>query len=204
MYCESCGKLVGNSKFCPNCGYKLKQEQVEENFDMKNNKDDKVEIEETNLSNNDQGIESNKKSKKSLWKYAVAGIIIYLVISLFTNNKVTDSDYISCSKTVISGQLKAPSTAKFSNGEVIDKDKYGRAFVLLTVDAQNGFGVFVRNNYAVIINSYDKRTGEFTYYKTCVVDLENDKLLDSTRDIMKISSKWGEPIGIIDTHSDDN
>lgn len=83
-------------------------------------------------------------------------------VSSPVNTHVSDSNYISCAKTLINKTLKNPSTAQYNSASVYDKDDYGRAIVLLDVSAQNGFGGWVRDEYYVCIQSYD-RDGTFTY-----------------------------------------
>jgi hypothetical protein len=182
MICKYCGNEIEQGKYCPACGNKLEQE--------------KVEIEEINpdgSSNNTQNIESDKKplKKKRKWLYI---IIAFVLISIFTKGKVSDGDYISCAQTLIRQDLKCLATAEFSDGKVVEKDKYGRALVTVTVDAQNGFGAYIRNRYAVVIDSYDKKTGEFTYNRNAIIDLDNSELTDIGMEFLKISSNWDKPI----------
>lgn len=75
---------------------------------------------------------------------------------------VTNEDYIGAAKTLISNNLKNPSTAVYNSSSVYEKDDYGRAIVHLDVSAQNSYGGWVREDYYVIIQSY-KSNGKFTY-----------------------------------------
>ncbi len=52
-----------------------------------------------------------------------------------------------CAKTEIYNMLKVPSTAQFQ-AELKDRDGFCYAYKV-TVDAQNGFGAFIRNQYCV-------------------------------------------------------
>lgn len=177
----------------------VEDEPIEEISELNIKNNSAVEDSKTNSYNSPSNIGGSKNIKKVLnkskWLYIVIGVAIYLAISFFTNNNITDDDYISCAQTAISKELTAPSTASFSDGEVIDKDKYGRAIVTITVDAQNGFGAYIRNRYAVVINSYDKKTGEFLYNRQNIIDLENSEFLDNiTEEFLKTQSNWDEPI----------
>ena len=54
----------------------------------------------------------------------------------------------------IKEQLKAPSTAKFSNREVV-KVENSYALVRMSVDAQNGFGTMIRERWCAIVHGVD-------------------------------------------------
>lgn len=192
MFCKYCGKEVGESNFCPNCGHEL---DPKKNLNSNIKDDDTVKDVETNSPDSNRDPAFNKQAfKKSKWFYLLIGVAVYFIFTLFTGGKITDEDYIGCAQTAISEQLKSPSTAEFSEGEVIEKDKYGRAMVTMTVDAQNGFGAYVRNKFVVVINTYDKKTKEFTYKKTCVVELEDGELSNFTAQMLKVESDWDKPI----------
>lgn len=202
MFCKYCGKEVGESKFCNNCGHEIENEKHNEITSIKNDSSDKngiFKMNETKTEDNNQDRDitgkSEKPKKKNKWALLLLCIAIYFVITFFSNSNVTDRDYISCAEVAISEQLTSPATAKFSDGKVIDKDKYGRAIVMMTVDGQNGFGATIRNKFVVVINSYDKKTGEFFYNKASMVSLENgEQLTDFTVKLIKGMSNWNEPI----------
>lgn len=77
--------------------------------------------------------------------------------------ETTDSEYISCAKTLIDKILKNPSGAVYNDSYIVEKDSYGRAIVCLDVSAQNGFGGYVRKEYLVCIQKV--RNDDFTYYE---------------------------------------
>lgn len=193
MICNNCGNDVGNSKFCSKCGNKILKNMPLENAN-KASKD----LSKYGIKNNNS-IDSNQKSfnspaKKGKFLYILAPFIIFLVISFFFKGGTTDSDYISCAQTLIKQHLTSPSSAKFSNGKVLEKDDYGRRLITLTVESQNGFGVYLRDNFAVVITSYDKKTGEFTYKKDAIMSLNQDEINDLSVDYLKTASNWNEPI----------
>lgn len=204
MFCKYCGKEVGESRFCKNCGHEIENEKNNEITIIKNessgendsftNSETKTKTEDNNQDRDITG-KSEKPKKKNKWALLLLCITIYFVITFFSNSNVTDGDYISCAEVAISEQLTSPATAKFSDGKVIDKDKYGRAIVMMTVDGQNGFGATIRNKFVVVINSYDKKTGEFFYNKASMVSLENgEQLNDITVAVIKEMSNWNEPL----------
>lgn len=69
---------------------------------------------------------------------------------------------IGCAKTLISNQLKAPSTAIWGESEKVDEDNYGRCLVYVSVEAQNSFGGLVKSDYLVVLQDVSI-SGEFTY-----------------------------------------
>lgn len=69
---------------------------------------------------------------------------------------------IGCAQTLISNQLKAPSTAIWGKSEKVDEDNYGRCLVYISVEAQNSFGGLVKSDYLVILQDVSI-DGKFTY-----------------------------------------
>ena len=69
---------------------------------------------------------------------------------------------IGCAQTIISNQLKAPSTAIWGKSEKVDEDNYGRCLVYISVEAQNSFGGLVKSDYLVILQDVSI-DGKFTY-----------------------------------------
>lgn len=194
MRCKYCNTEVEQNNFCSNCGRKLEQPLSEETSKSNDENHKQYETVNNSSSTNTQSVPLSKINIQRIWKFVAAGIVIYFLISLFSCGRVKDEDYISSAQTVISKNLAAPATAEFSNGKVVDKDKYGRALVTITVDAQNGFGAYLRHNYAVVIFSYNKKTDEFSFDESCIVDLDNDELSDLTVEYLKTRSNWNEPL----------
>lgn len=78
-------------------------------------------------------------------------------------NKPSNETIVACAKTLISEGLKSSTTARWEKDcQVVDKDDYGRYLVYISVEAQNGFGAYVKLAYFVILQSVNK-SGEFTY-----------------------------------------
>ena len=69
---------------------------------------------------------------------------------------------IGCAQTLISNQLKAPSTAIWGKSEKVDEDNYGRCLVYVSVEAQNSYGGLVKSDYLVILQEVST-DGKFTY-----------------------------------------
>lgn len=118
-------------------------------------------------------------------------IIVFIGIVKF-DEAPSDGFYIAAAKQVVSENLRSPSTAQFSDVEIVDKDEYGRAVITMTVDAQNGFGAYIRNKYAVII--YDVNTSENTFRYIYPQSYSSDSFEKSVVSNLKKNANWGEPL----------
>ena len=132
--------------------------------------------------------------KDKILHIALPLVIIFVLIGIFSSGGASDEDYISCAQTVINQQLKSPSTATYSNAKVVEKDDYGRVLVTLCVDAQNSFGAYIRNYYAIVIEEYDPDTEKFDYYPNGITRWTDEQLEDIYIDSAKAASHWNEPI----------
>lgn len=121
----------------------------------------------------------------------IATIIVFIGMVKF-DEATSDGFYIEAAKQVVSENLRSPSTAQFSDVEIVDKDEYGRAVITMTVDAQNGFGAYIRNNYAVII--YDVNTSENTFRYIYPQSYSSDSFEKSVVSNLKENANWGEPL----------
>lgn len=106
-------------------------------------------------------------------------------------SNVTDSEYINCARILIKNQLKAPLSAVWGDAEVIERDAYGRACVVLTVDAQNSFGAMIRNQYCVIIEGV-YTNDQFSHKENafCTIKSLNDT---ATIEVLKLFNCFGMP-----------
>ena len=106
-----------------------------------------------------------------------------------------DEDYISAAETIISKQLKAPSTAIYSDENIEAQDDYGRTIVSLTVESQNSFGGYVTNTCYVLIESYDTEEDTFTYNAATGVYISDfgDSFSDTYISRLKESTDWNKP-----------
>lgn len=121
-------------------------------------------------------------------------IIVILALGFWGDDGATDEDYISSAKTAVSEQLKAPSTASYSDVKIVDKDEYGRVLVTMAVDAQNGFGAYIRSYYAVVIKSYDTDTDRFVYYPNAIQRWTTSGYEDIYIEAAKNAVNWDEPL----------
>lgn len=80
----------------------------------------------------------------------------------YRSSPATTNTIIGCAKTLISNNLKSPSTAIWGKTEKVDEDNYGRCLVYVSVEAQNGFGGYVKSDYFVVLQ-YVESDGKFTY-----------------------------------------
>ena len=122
-------------------------------------------------------------------------LCICFIIYLSKNNKNEDIAYngdnnnniINTCKKYVCEYLKCPSTAQFYKINILSQDKYGRVFVDLSVDSQNGFGAMIRTNFGVVLypdnNEYkttDCGVCKYSFYKT--------------EDIIKKINNWNKPL----------
>lgn len=106
-----------------------------------------------------------------------------------------DIHYLSAAKQLVGEQLKSPSTAVYSEEEIVEKDDYGRVLVRLTVDAENGFGATIRNYAAVVILKYNEDEETFRYSRYNAVQLYENKSSQATvEEMMKSMNDWNEPL----------
>lgn len=140
---------------------------------------------------NYKNIKTQPKWKKIVY-IAVPIIILLVLIKVIGGGSGGDKYYIQAAEQVVSEQLRSPSTASFSNVKVVDKDKYGRALVSMTVDAQNGFGAYIRDNYVVVIYDVNKREETFRYVYP--QSYKESFLEDAVISSMKKQADWDEPL----------
>lgn len=136
----------------------------------------------------------NLSLKQKLIRIAAPAIILIIIILIFVPKGPSDEDYILCAHSAVSDLLKSPSTATYSNEEVVEKDDYGRVLVTLSVDSQNSFGAYVRTNFAVVIESYDTSTEKFVYYPNGIQKWTDDYLKEVCIEGAKIAANWNEPL----------
>ena len=134
----------------------------------------------------------NQKNK--IIHIAVPILVVILLFSLFSGGGVSDDDYIDCAISVASNHLKSPSTASYSDAKVVEKDDYGRVLVTFSVDSQNGFGAYVRTYCAIVIESYDKSTENFTYNRSSFQTWTDRSHEEICIEGAKIFGNWDEPI----------
>ena len=130
-----------------------------------------------------------------MFHVAIPILCLSLLLCVFGVGRVSDQDYIGCAKTVVSNQLISPSTAMYYGEEVLDRDQYGRVLVRLCVEAQNGFGGYVKNTYVMVISDYSKITEEFiTSGRVLSYSVSEEWLEDAFIEQAKSASNWGEPL----------
>lgn len=193
MLCKNCGKEIRESAaFCPECGTKVEQDKTENTPFTK--------IGTNSVSSADSAAKSKEDKQNTIIGLVFIAIIIgaiILVCSLiFSGGTASDDDYISAAKTVISKQLKAPSTAIYSDEKIEAQDDYGRTIVSLTVESQNSFGGYVTNSCYILIESYDTDEDTFIYNEVTGVYLSEfgDRYADTYIDKLKESTDWNKPL----------
>lgn len=171
----------------------------------KNDKEPIVtEVEPVTETKQDSNNETTSKGgcSKLLAKW-IAFIIVGFIV--FGPNIFSDSDtqenkesmeehYFSVAEQLVSENLKSPSTALYSEEEIVEEDDYGRVLVRLAVDAENGFGATIRNYAAVVIVDYDEDEETFRYNSYFAVQLYDSKSSqENVEDVVKSNNNWNEP-----------
>lgn len=87
----------------------------------------------------------------------------------------TDEEYINAATTLLSQQLKNPSTAQIQEKKIYEKDEYGRAIVYIDVSAQNGLGGWSRYKLYYCINKVTP-DGQFGYNSMMYYCEDNSEL----------------------------
>lgn len=144
MYCINCGNEVPiEAKYCAKCGAAVGGQPAP-----------------TPVLEPPKGRASQPSKKKNLLATIVSFgvVVLYILIKICVwrmgdakSAAQVDSAVKTGAQAIVREQLKAPSTAAFSNVEIEDKDEYGRYLVTLTVDAQNGFGAMLRSQWVVVL-----------------------------------------------------
>ena len=111
------------------------------------------------------------------------------------SSNVTDDDYIACAEDAVCDQLKSPSSARFSSGEVEEIDDYGRILISITVDSENSFGAMIRNYAVVVIQKYNPEKKSYIYNPSYGVQLYSDSAMtDTAIEMVKSLNDWNEPL----------
>ncbi len=196
MYCKNCGKEIQEGTVCSECIVKSEENITE----TKSVSDNTIHTNEALTS--EEAVAKAKEDKRDMIiGLAVIVIIIVVIFSfiswIFSGCSASDDDYISAARNIISKQLKAPSSAIFSNERIIEQDDYDRTIVALTVESQNSFGGYVTNNCYVLITEYNSDDDTFTYNTVTgvhIVDAGFDFLEDTYIKKLKESTNWNKPL----------
>lgn len=126
---------------------------------------------------------------------AIVAVVLFFIFSGGTSSKVSDEDYYSAAKTVVSQNLRAPTTAKYYNWKILAQDDYGRTIVFCNVDSQNGFGGYGQLSCYVLITSYNTDDDTFTYNTDVIMEEGNlDFLADTYVERLKGNVNWNQPL----------
>ncbi len=150
-------------------------------------------VAENTVSNYEQQTNSNVKTK-SVPKlvYIIIGIVLVIIVVNIFGRQSIDNVAIGCAKTVVSEQLKSPSSAIWHDSKIMDKDSYGRYLVYLEVEATNSFGGYITNEYLVVIYNV-KKDGHFNYNNFAVQSVTSSTY-DIVEGVIKDLNNWNEQI----------
>ena len=121
----------------------------------------------------------------------------------YRSSLATDETIVGCAKQLISNSLLSSTTARWGTCEKVDEDNYGRCLVYVSLEAQNGFGAYVKKNYFVVLQNVEY-SGRFTYKPySCYYELEVAGGI-SVYDFYVSEYKEGNIYPIIQTFLDNN
>lgn len=157
---------------------------------MKNVTNQNIVVDNT-VPNNENQV-NNAKGKKTLpnWAYIIGVVIVIIAVNFFGGQSINDVA-VGCAKTVVSEQLKAPSSAIWHDCKVVDKDSYGKYLVYINVEATNSFGGYITNEYLVVVKDV-KRSGKFSYNPNFAVQSVTSSTYDLVEDVTKRLNNWNE------------
>ncbi len=105
-------------------------------------------------------------TKKKVLYIAIPLIILLVLINAFGGGGVSDKMYIAAAQDVVTDPASVgmyiDGNLGFTGGDVVDKDKYGRALVVLNYDDQ----LLGDSQVAVVIFDFDKSDNTYRYYNT--------------------------------------
>ena len=139
MFCYKCGLELGESKFCPNCGSPRVAAPESQEPSASSSAAASVNI-----------ADRWKSFSTTMKTLIAAGAAAVLVIAMAAFGVFENGDIAQCKRLVLD-RLKSPSTARFLDASVTyDKaGDTGERSISVTgnVEAQNGFGAQIKNEY---------------------------------------------------------
>lgn len=110
----------------------------------------------------------------------------------YYKSSATDAEYIDIAKTIVSDYLKSPSFAVYVDAKVKERDTYGRAVVLLSVDAQNSFGAMIRTHFCIVIRGINS-DGTGDYRESTAIMTYDQGQDNNVAEYLKKQNNFGEP-----------
>ncbi len=189
MVCNKCGKEVKDGELiCSECGTAI--ENIVDGVEKSNIVAEK---ESTIGDSPTQTKPINRNFRKIPYIVIVAVVValLFLVIKVFGGP--SDDDYINAACQVASNPASGNwvgGNYTFNNGKVVDKDKYGRAIVLLEYDSYyTGASQMI-----LCIYNYDTSQNTFNYYKSREFSLGGYDISEGEINSLKDRVNWDEPI----------
>lgn len=168
----------------------------------------RISLDDTDYRATEQVVTQNKKAKFLFIILAIVCLacVILGVAQRFSNQSADSNGLVSViidsAKTEISHNLKAPSSARYGQAEILGNDAYGRYLVYIPVDAQNGFGAYIRSEFLVIIMDVDSKNRTYSSYKnssvfdvsdrpSCITKWKNGEVTVLMKAFLDLNH-WGE------------
>ncbi len=196
--CSKCGMRFTGAT-CPNCGTRNGESKPPEKSIWK------MDFEEAN------------RSPKAIAVMCIVCVIAFMTVIIGTsggsnknntnNNNSTKKntsystqsatpDYNSLAKkaaqSLVYENIKSPLTASFSAVEIVEKDSKGRYLVTMAVDAQNSFGAYIRNYWAVVVSDI-QTDGHYKYSKNFGANCYSSKdAMSASLELVKSMNNWGK------------
>lgn len=167
------------------------------NEDTPSSPEETPNIEEVTNPAENKGIIYNYKNfkslstKKKVLYVAIPIIILFVLINSFGG--ISDKKYISAAQQVVTDPTSGnylESNLYFTGGKVVDKDKYGRALVLLKYNSI----ITDKSEVILVIYDLDNSNNTFRYYKYRNVALFGRSITQDQLNSMKYDVDWGTPI----------
>ncbi len=133
-----------------------------------------------------------KGLKGTLFVLFILFIILFLIFWGSSESEVKispESTAKLAAEELVKDNLKAPSTANFTDAEVIDK-KDELYMVKVTVDAQNSFGAMIRGYFLVVVKVNTSEPNRYSYSSNFAVQEVSNPPTDREIIVVKSLNNW--------------
>lgn len=104
------------------------------------------------------------------------------------------NNVIGAAKSEVLRILLAPATASFPDVKILETDSYGRNLVLVTCDAQNRLGTYLRETYIVCVWNCTNTQYSHGWASPQKTSSNYEADINRTKELVKGLSNWDEPL----------